>query len=462
MNRTRLKYGTNAFIMTALLLAILILANVIVTQKPIKWDLTKNKQYTLSDQTKQVLKSLKTDVTVYAFFKEGTTSRDMVKSLLDQYRNVSKRIIVHFVDPDKEPAIAQRYGIMDYDTVLFIAGSGANEKRQIVNSYDIFGIGSQPNTATFNGEEQFTQAIIDVTQPKKLNAYILQGHDELNSIDYLVTFKNALRGEGYNVEDLNIGQAGGVPKDTDLLVIVNPRRDFSDKEMAALKEYFDKGGKAIIAMGAEYGPLTQKSVNELLSTWGVKFDNDVVVDPGRNYFMDPLSPVPQYKFHTITNKLDLSNLYVVMPMSRSISYPDKPTENITIEQLLSTSDKAWGKTDFNSKDANFQKGDIKGPLSLGLAISDSKTGMKIVAIGSSMMFTDKIITLEANRDFLMNSANWLADKTTQISIRPKSLEFNQIFLTGKQAAILFYTTVVTIPLVMWIIGGYMWYRRKTL
>jgi ABC-type uncharacterized transport system involved in gliding motility auxiliary subunit len=62
----------------------------------------------------------------------------------------------------------------------------------------------------------------------------------------------------------------------------------------------------------------------------------------------------------------------------------------------------------------------------------------------------------------MNSANWLADKTTQISIRPKSLEFNQIFLTGKQAAILFYTTVVTIPLVMWIIGGYMWYRRKTL
>jgi len=151
-----------------------------------------------------------------------------------------------------------------------------------------------------------------------------------------------------------------------------------------------------------------------------------------------------------------------MPMSRSISYPDKPTENITIEQLLSTSDKAWGKTDFNSKDANFQKGDIKGPLSLGLAISDSKTGMKIVAIGSSMMFTDKIITLEANRDFLMNSANWLADKTTQISIRPKSLEFNQIFLTGKQAAILFYTTVVTIPLVMWIIGGYMWYRRKTL
>lgn len=137
MNNIRLKYGTNAFIMTALLLAILILANVIVTQKPVKWDLTKNKQYTLSDQTKQVLKSLKTDVTVYAFFKEGTTSRDMVKSLLDQYRNVSKRIIVHFVDPDKEPATAQRYGITDYDTVLFIAGSGANEKRQIVNSYDI-------------------------------------------------------------------------------------------------------------------------------------------------------------------------------------------------------------------------------------------------------------------------------------------------------------------------------------
>ncbi|ERM90718.1 ABC transporter [Caldanaerobacter subterraneus subsp. yonseiensis KB-1] len=461
MNNTRLKYGTNAFLMTAVLLAILILVNVVVAQNPVKWDFTKNKQYTLSDQTKQVLKNLKTDVTVYAFFKDGTTSKEMVKNLLDQYRNVTRKINIHFVDPDKEPAIAQKYGITDYDTVLFISGSGPSEKRQVVNSYDIFGFGNEPNTATFNGEQQFTQAIIDVTQPKKLKAYILQGHDELNSIDYLVTFKNALKGEGYNVEDLNIGQAGGIPEDTALLVIVNPRRDFSDKEMQALKAYFGKGGKAIIAMGAEYGPLTEKSVNELLSTWGVKFDNDAVVDPARNYFMDPLSPVPQYKFHTITNKLDLSNLYVVMPMTRSISYAEKPAENIKIEQLLSTSDKAWGKTNFSSKTMKFENGDIKGPLSLAVAVSDSKTGMKMVLVGSSMMFTDKIITLEADRDFLMNTANWLANKTTQISIRPKSLEFNQIFLTGKQAAVLFYTTVVIIPLVVWMIGGYMWYRRKT-
>lgn len=462
MNKLKLKYGSNALITVAVVFAILLLVNAILAQRPIKWDMTKTKQFTLSDQTKQVLKNLKTDVTVYAFFKDGSNSKDMVKSLLDEYRNVSKRINVNFVDPDKEPALAKEYGITDYDTTLFISGNGSGEKRQIVNSYDLFSMGQGQDTPSFNGEQQFTQAIINVTQTKKVNAYVIQGHDEVNSFDYLTNFKNSLNGEGYNVSDLNIGQAGGIPKNAGLIIIANPRKDFDSKEMDALKNYFNNGGKAIILMGAEYGPLTEKSINELLSQWGVKFDNDVVVDPGRNYFMDPLSPVPVYKYHSITSKLDLANLLMIMPSSRSITYSDKTAQNITIEPLLSTSDKAWGETDFTKKQLSLSSKDLKGPLTLGVAISDRKTGTKIVVVGNDMILTDKIINLEANKDFLMNSANWLGNKTTQISIRPKSLGLTQIFLTGSQATMVFYSTVIIIPLIMWLIGSFMWFRRRAL
>ncbi|SHF37743.1 ABC-type uncharacterized transport system involved in gliding motility, auxiliary component [Caldanaerobius fijiensis DSM 17918] len=462
MNKIRLKYGSNALLVTAILLAILILVNVILAQKPIKWDMTKTGQYSLSDQTKQVLKNLKTDVTVYAFFKDGSGSKDRVKSLLDEYSTVSKRVKVIFIDPDKDPATAKKYGVTDYDTTVFIAGSGANEKRQVVNGYDIFGMSQDPTQSTFNGEQEFTQAIINVTQQKKINAYIIQGHDELNSIDYMLTFKNSLTGEGYYVNDLNMAQSGGIPKDAKLIVIANPKRDFNQQEMNALKDYFNKGGKAIIMMGAENGPLTQKSINELLSQWGVKVQNDVVVDPGRNYFMNALSPVPEYKFHTITNKLDFANFAMVMPSSRSITYPEKSSGDILVEPLLATSDKAWGETNFTKKQATYDNKDIKGPLTLGVAISNKKTGMKIVVLGNDLIATDNVIGLEANKDFLMNCANWMADKTSQISIRAKSLGLTQIFLTGNEAKLIFYSTVVVVPLIMWILGGFIWFRRRAL
>lgn len=462
MNKIRLKYGSNALLVTVILLAILILVNVILAQKPIKWDMTRTGQYSLSDQTKQVLRNLKQDVTVYAFFQDGSSSKDMVKGLLDEYSTISKRVKVNFVDPDKDPATAKKYGVTDYDTTVFISGSGANEKRQVVNGYDIFGTSQDPTQSTFSGEQEFTQAIINVTQQKKVNAYIIQGHDEVNSVDYMLTFKNSLTGEGYYVNDLNMAQTGGIPKDAGLIVIANPKREYNPQEMNALKDYFNKGGKAIIMMGAENGPLTEKSINDLLSQWGVKVQNDVVVDPGRNYFMNALSPVPEYKFHTITNKLDFANFAMVMPSSRSITYPDKSSGNILVEPLLATSNEAWGETNFAEKQPSYDSKDIKGPLTLAVAISNTKTGMKIVVIGNDLIATDNVIGLEANKDFLMNSANWMADKTNQISIRAKSLGLTQIFLTGTEAKLVFYSTVVVIPLIMWVLGGFIWFRRRAL
>lgn len=460
MNKIRLKYGSNMFLAIIILLGILIIGNLILAQKPIKWDLTKTKQFTLSDKTKQVLKNLKTDVTVYAFFKDDS-AKTQVQNLLDEYTGISKRIKVNFVDPDKNPSLAQKYGITDYDTTLFLNSKDEN-KRQIVNSYDTFTQSQETGQTVFNGEQQFTQAIINVTENNKIKAYIVQGHNEVNSTGSLTNFQTALQGEGYEVSDLNIGQSGGIPKDAGLIIIANPQMDYTDQEMNALKDYFNKGGKAIIMMGAENGTLKQKSINDLLSTWNIKIDNDVIVDPSRNYFMDALSPVPVYGYHQITDKLESANLASVAPSSRSITYKETNDGNLSIQSFLTTSDKAWGETNFNSKQASFDSNDIKGPLTLGVTISDKKTGMKIVLLGNDLIATNKVIGIEGNKDLLMNSANWLSNKTSQISISPKTLDYARLFITGKQANSMFLVTVVVIPLVIWVIGGYVFFRRRAL
>lgn len=460
MNKIRLKYGSNMFLVVIILLGILIVGNVILAQKPIKWDLTKNKQYTLSDETKQVLKNLKSNVIVYAFFKDDS-AKSQVQDLLNEYTSINNKIKVNFIDPDKNPSVAQKYGITDYDTTVFINGNNQN-KRQTVNSYDTFSTSQETGQTIFNGEQQFTQAIINVTETNRVKAYILQGHNEVNSTTSLTSLQTALQGEGYDVTDLNIGQSGGIPKDAGLIIIANPQSNFSSQEMAALKTYFDKGGKAIIMMGAENGPLSETSVNNLLSTWDVKFDNDVIVDPSRNYFMDALSPVPIYGYNQITDKLQSANLASVTPSARSITYKASTDGDISIESFLTTSDKSWGETNFKANKASFDKNDIKGPLTIGVTISNQKSGMKIVVLGDDLIATNKVIGLEGNKDLLMNSANWLTNKTAQISISPKTLDYAKVFMTGQQADIMFLITVIVIPFIIWILGGIIFFRRRAL
>ncbi|HEV7500690.1 MAG TPA: hypothetical protein VGQ33_11830, partial [Vicinamibacteria bacterium] len=79
----QLRYGGNTAVLVTVVLAILIAVNYLATRHPLKKDLTKNQRYSLSDQTKKVVSSLKDDVSIVYFQKasdlEGSGGADRVK-----------------------------------------------------------------------------------------------------------------------------------------------------------------------------------------------------------------------------------------------------------------------------------------------------------------------------------------------------------------------------------------------
>ncbi|MGE5586299.1 MAG: GldG family protein [Bacillota bacterium] len=487
----RMRYGSNALVLTCAVVAIVLMANFIVARHPAKLDLTQNKMYTLSEETRQVLRKVDRDIKITAFFPEGDPVGEMVKDLLKEYTRLSPKISVSFVDPDKNPSLAKRYEITAYGTS--VVESGAKSRK--VMQYDLVEYGGDSQTPGFAGEQAFTRAIIGVLQEEEKSICFLVGHDERDLIQDYWQARSFLEGEGYATKTLNLATEGKVPQDAALLVIAGPQKDLAPKEVEAVQDYVNRGGSVMVL--AE--PLRQKgqlsNLKAMVARWGVGMNDDVVIDPASHYFLDAGSPIPEVRYHDITMKLASAKLGCVLPRSRSL-YEVKDTRDsgVTLTALLETSGESWGETDLAAKRVSFDaKTDIKGPLVLAYAVeralepkveakeakeASAGDGAKEVAratgagsagprarmlvLGNAGFLDNDVVTFQGNIDLFMNSVSWLVGKEESIAIRAKSPSFNQVYLTDAQAGFVFYSTVVGLPLLFVLVGGGVWLRRRNL
>ncbi|MBE3574235.1 MAG: GldG family protein [Firmicutes bacterium] len=480
------RYGSHALLLTVAVLGIVVLANVVVARHPWRLDTTRNKLYTLSPQTVQVLRGLQQDVTITAFFKSGTDQEQMVRNLLKEYSYQTRHLKVRFVDPVKEPALARQYQISTDGTSVVANGP----RTKTVYPYDVFNYSydayGQPQSQ-FQGEQAFTRAILDVTAGKQRLAYFTSGHGERSPDRDYSRAEGFLTGEGYTVKTVNIAQDGKIPADAALLIIAGPSRDFTPQETAQLTAYLNQGGKMLVLLDPTLQKGTLSNLDGFLAQWGVRPDHDVVVDPARHYFVDAVSPIPVYEDHDITRKLMEDNLGIVLPQSRSLSQASPVPAGLSVAALLKTSDQAWGETNLQQKQAKFDAADLKGPLTLAYAVTKdvqppSNAGSKgapkaqsqakapgaetaqarLVVVGNAAFLDNDVLTFQGNVDFFMNAANWLTGKQSMITIRPKTAEFAQVYLSGTQAKTLFYGLVLILPLLFLLAGGVVFWRRRAL
>ncbi len=112
------KYAFNTAIMTMIFMLIVGLIGIMSVKYKLRVDLTENKRYTLSSQTVKILQSLKNDVEAIAFYRSDERTRQAMHDLLKEYSYYSRRFSFRFVDPDKSPAEAVKYGVTSYRTTL--------------------------------------------------------------------------------------------------------------------------------------------------------------------------------------------------------------------------------------------------------------------------------------------------------------------------------------------------------
>src|SRR5712671_3536320 len=113
-SRRQARYGTLTGVSVLVVLGILIAINYIGARQNKRWDLTTNKAFSLSDQTKNVLAKLDVPLQITVFAEEANFQRYREK--LKEYEYVSKKVSTDYVDPDKKPALASQNQIQQYGT----------------------------------------------------------------------------------------------------------------------------------------------------------------------------------------------------------------------------------------------------------------------------------------------------------------------------------------------------------
>ncbi|MGB9893669.1 MAG: DUF7088 domain-containing protein, partial [Candidatus Saccharicenans sp.] len=207
LKRRSFIYSSNMFLIIILVLAILVVINFFSARHHYRADLTASKIHSLSEQSVSVVKHLKSEVGIKAFFRDSNVSRPTMENLLKIYAYHSPKVKYEFIDPDKNPGLIKKYEITQDGTTVFECGD-------------------KENRITTTSEEDVTNAIIKVTREKKKVIYFLEGHGEDSIEDSgdpgFSTAKNELEKIGYEVKKLTLALSSNFPQDCSLLIVPGP------------------------------------------------------------------------------------------------------------------------------------------------------------------------------------------------------------------------------------------------
>lgn len=462
------KLGLNAVVITAVTIAAVILLNAILTvissKVPMKIDLTREKVYELSANTKEVMKKLDKEIDVYALYPANTGSNEYItyaEEYLDKYSALNKNFKVTFIDPEKNPGFAKKYEEQGQQISTGSIILQCGDRVKTVAFSQMYSTNDYTGSTSIDLEKKLTAAVANVSgQSGDAKIYFTEGHNEDDASELTAALEN----NGYEHETVNIS-VSGIPEDAAAIAIVAPSVDFTAEERDALDKYLDNGGKAIFI--EQTGTKGLERLNEYLTEWGTAVRGDFVVETDGNKFVNFYNmpaPLPDLAEHDITKNLISQKLLYLAPMSQSIAVNDDNTRRAKITPLLTTSDKSYGKSNLSFTTYDKENGDTDGPLTVAaLAEDQSGKGGKILVIGSLAAVETQGILEEAsyaNGDFILNAVGYMTESNNSMDIRAKEITASKLNITQTQYVVTYVLIQYLLPLLIIAAGLTVWLKRR--
>jgi ABC-type uncharacterized transport system involved in gliding motility auxiliary subunit len=447
------KYAAYATIYILVVIAAVVVANILADRYNKSFDATSNKRYSLSDQTDKIVKGLKQDATI-TYFDQSTRFREG-KDLLDQYANLSRKVHVEYVDPDKNPQLAREEGIRNLGTAVVQIGAKKEEAKSMT-------------------EEGITGAFIRDLKGTTRTVCFVTGSGEHQPDDRerdgLSSFKDLLSKDDYGSKTIGLLQQAEVASDCTALVIAGPTRNYEPPEVDAIKRYVEDGGRALLMLDP---PLKlghseiadNDALTNLLQSWGVTLSKDMILDLNPIGQLAGLGPqvalVTSYSTQPIVN--EMKGTATGFPLARSMEI--KSTDKTSVQKLFDSSSSSLATSNLSSASVNVNDPkNKKGPLTIAAA-GTYNTGKensqgRFVVVGSSSWAANSFISFNGNDDLALNAINWLASDEDLISIRPKPQEDRRITMTHAQLNLVRLTSQFALPLAVVIVGVGVWWKRR--
>ena len=466
-NRVAFQGGSYSLALTAIVLALLIVVNILVSALPTsltRYDMSATKLYSITSNTKAVVNALTEDVTIYWIVQSGQEDA-VIENLLDKYESLSDHITVVKRNPDVYPTFAEQYTDEEVQNNSLVVECG--DRSRYIGYDDIYlqeaDLYSYSYNTSFDGEGAITSAIDYVVNEDQPRVYVLEGHGET---ELPTTFSDQVERDNMELETLSLLTADEVPEDADCVLIYGPSSDISTEEQAMLSDYVSGGGKLLVMAGPTEEDGALATLYGLIEPYGITVTDGIVVEGDREHyaFQAPFALLPDMAESGITDSLIEENYYPILALSQGLTVDTSAASGATVTELLTTSDAAFSKlAGYDMSTYEKEDGDIDGPFTLGVQI-ELDSGGQIVWFSSSSFLDDmyNAYSSGANVNLAMNALSSLIGESEAMAIRSKSLNYNYLTISDSASSLLKVVMIGVFPLLYLGIGIGVVLKRKRL
>ncbi|MCL1864151.1 MAG: GldG family protein [Defluviitaleaceae bacterium] len=477
----RFRYGTFSTVMVLFAIVIFVLANLLAGEFDRNLDLTTQRIFTLTEQSRGFLDELEQDITITLIAGVGqelpgglAEMSRIISHLLTEYDAASSYITIEQRDPMLNPALVHRFaadagiegGIPSHSVVVESA-----DAIRVVQSHEMVDFDINPFTGqimritSYNIEREITRAIHHVTQGAATVVYYVMGSGELPLPPQFVSF---LESENFELREVNL-VLQEIPEDADILFIPMPSRDWTEPKAARVLTFLEEEGRAFFAL--DHVQDATPNLASVLDAYGLYVTGNFIFEVDGNYIFPGRVPyiVPNLTPHPINENLrGFTNIIPFLATEMRVNSVRRTT--LDIEPIWHTTDSAFSRgVGSEAETAARHPSDIGGSFPLALAVTDR------IFLDGTAYYTHLVVTNsfdfidpwynayigEANWLFVLNSLQWMTDQPPSIWI-PGRVPPGQmpLLITASEANIIGGISMGGLPLIFIAIGAFVWLRRK--
>ena len=429
-------------------------------------DLTSNKIYSISEQTKTKLASLDKDVQIKLL---NLSEALYIQDFANQYKQLNSHISVTRIDDlNSRPEIMEKYDLTSQDSLILI--SSTYGETQLYLS-DLFTYDYETNKRIDKTEEKITNAIIQVTVDERPKVYFLIGHNAYDDSFFQIV-KEDIKAEANEVENLNLLKTERIPEDCNCLVITALKTDLTEIEKERIIQYANNGGKILLLAEPEFEETEKPNYNAILDLYGFRIPKGILLEQDSNKM---IYGYPQF---IISDIQDVINQNVKMNMEICAMYTGKinfidqeqlKNKGIEYRTIAKTSDSTFLRKNLNITSDSMTGDDEKSPESIiGALVTrkiDEEKTSEMIVYSNCVFATNQPIAnigyanrLMNNQDVLINSVAYLTNRTDTITVR-KNIDSVTYTVTAAQHNII-VAVIFGVPIIIIIAGIIVWQIRR--
>lgn len=474
-----LKLGGYSVIVTAVVIAIVIVVNLAVRLLPTrytKYSTSTVGLYDISETSRGILSKVKDKISIYVVSDPSYTD-EVTREYVAKYAGLNSNISWSTVDPAVKPGFLKEYtseSLSSQQTHLVLVNKN-NGRSRVIPYTDIYYqkytqqellyyqmyYGSVPDNPTyFNIEQQLTSAVDYLTAEKLPTVYYITGHGE-TALDSTVT--GLIGAENIDLAELPLLTKGSVPDDADAVIINAATKDFTEDEIKALEAYTAKGGNVL--MTSFYNSkLKERNLTNLYGfakSLGLEYKDVKVYEGGGKFVQSPDNILPTLVDKKYSSAIG-NNTYLLMVQCNAITLAKTAPEGVTLTELLTTSVLGFAKTEVTEETkSEKEEGDEEGTFVLGAMAEktvDGKTS-KLVWLASPVLLDGRSLSYYSNISYFMAILTDLCEKESSVTINAKSLQIEALTVSEASANLWGIILIAVIPLIVLVSGFVIWNRR---